>query len=378
MGSFKGGDYPFHLAQSFEALKSVFVGAGHVGGPPRVLEEGMLRAYSGIVESRGDGARSRGLAFLGLKHIGLGSLKHAGGAEGKGSRVQRVESLASCLHAHKLNFFIIDEGMEGPNGVAATADACDDDVRERPKLVEALTAGLLADDGLEVADDRGKGVRADGRANEVMSRFDVGHPVAKGLVDRVLEGPAAALHWHHLGTQGPHAEDVELLALAVDGTHVDDAVQPEHGADRGSGDPVLSSAGFSDNPLLTETLGQQSLADGVVNLMGASVRQVLALEPDRRSTEVFRQALGLVHRRGTTNEFPPVILYLLHKARVGDGFLVRRLQLLVGFGQGLRDVLATIVPEVALLHGSTGSGFKAVGQRCLTNGLAPGGCRLFG
>ena len=45
--------------------------------------------------------------------------------------------------------------------------------------------------------------------------------------------------------------------------------------------PVLSGAGLGDDPPLAHPLGQQRLPEGVVDLVGPGVVEVLALEIDR-------------------------------------------------------------------------------------------------
>jgi hypothetical protein len=46
---------------------------------------------------------------------------------------------------------------------------------------------------------------------------------------------------------------------------------------------VLAGAGLGHDAPRAQALGQQRLADGVVDLVRAGVRQVLALEPDLRA-----------------------------------------------------------------------------------------------
>ena len=66
----------------------------------------------------------------------------------------------------------------------------------------------------------------------------------------------------------------------VDGAHVDDAWQAEARASCRAGDAVLAGAGLGDDALRAEPLRQQRLADRVVDLVRAGVREVLALQPD--------------------------------------------------------------------------------------------------
>ncbi len=75
------------------------------------------------------------------------------------------------------------------------------------------------------------------------------------------------------------------------------ALQAEARAHGRGRDAVLAGAGLGDDPPLAEPLGEQRLADGVVDLVRAGVGQVLALEPDARARRPRRQALGQVERR---------------------------------------------------------------------------------
>ena len=79
----------------------------------------------------------------------------------------------------------------------------------------------------------------------------------------------------------PHALHVGLLAAHVLGAHVDDALEAEQRAGGRGRDAVLARAGLGDDPRLAHALGEQRLAERVVDLVRARVDEVLALEPDR-------------------------------------------------------------------------------------------------
>ena len=148
----------------------------------------------------------------------------------------------------------------------------------RPSTAAQLGRRLVADPPLEVAHDRRVRVRAHRRPEHVVGRLDVRDPVAHRLVDGVLERRAAGLHGPDLRAERVHAQHVRLLALDVLRAHVHDARQPEQRARGGGRDAVLAGAGLGDDPRLAEPARQQRLAEGVVDLVGAGVGEVLALQ----------------------------------------------------------------------------------------------------
>ena len=174
--------------------------------------------------------------------------------------------------------------LEPPPTQAITRDG------QRALGGERLLARLVADHPLQVADQGRIGRRADRGADHVVGRLDVGDPVADRGADRLLEGAGAGLDRRHLGAEQLHPLDVGRLAADVLGAHVDDALEAEQGAGGGGGDAVLAGAGLGDDPRLAHPLRQQRLADRVVDLVGAGVGEVLALQVDRPSRPARRAA----------------------------------------------------------------------------------------
>src|SRR2546422_11687616 len=111
-----------------------------------------------------------------------------------------------------------------------------------------------------------------------MSRLDVRDPVADRLARRLLERLRPELDWPRLGAEQAHPLDVRRLSAHVFSAHVDDAVEAEPRADGRGRDAVLSGARLGDDPALAEPPGEHGLAERVVELMGARVEQVLALQ----------------------------------------------------------------------------------------------------
>ena len=132
---------------------------------------------------------------------------------------------------------------------------------------------------------------------EVVSVRDVRHPVAQRLVDGVLERARAGVNLAHLRAEQAHAEDVQGLPAHVLRAHVDDAVEAEERADGGRGDAVLARARLGDDAALAHAAREKNLAERVVDLVRARVREVFALEVQGRAARVFCQAGGLEERR---------------------------------------------------------------------------------
>mmetsp|Transcript_53020 Transcript_53020/g.148809 ORF Transcript_53020/g.148809 Transcript_53020/m.148809 type:complete len:565 (+) Transcript_53020:627-2321(+) len=279
---------------------------------------------------------------------------------------------------------VLQEGREHADGVRASADAGDDMCGQAAGavcvggvlvgLVQHLRPRLIADHGLQLAHNVREGVRADGRADDVVGGADVRHPVAHRLVDRVLQGLRAALRRHHLGTEHLHPEDVQRLALHVNRAHVDDALQAHQRAGRRSGDAVLPGTGLSDDATLPKLLREQRLAQGVVDLVSARVRQLLALEPQLGAAKLLRQILREVQRGGAANELSAQAVDLLDEGRVLLDGIPSHAELLVGLHQRLWDVpateLAAEVPRALALGRRVHT--RLLGRRRTTRGLGGG------
>jgi hypothetical protein len=124
-------------------------------------------------------------------------------------------------------------------------------------------------------------------------------------------------HRHHGGAEQFHAIDVGGLALDVLAAHVHHAFHAVAGGDRRRRHAVLAGAGFGDDARLAHAPGEHGLADAVVNLVGAGVVEVLALEVDLRAAEHLRPAPGVVDRRRAADEMLQLVFVLGTERRIG-------------------------------------------------------------
>ena len=100
--------------------------------------------------------------------------------------------------AEELDARVIGEGVGHPHCVGATADTRDDSAGEFVLELQHLLLGLVADNGLEGADDGWERVWPDGGANDVVSGGEVDDPGAHRLVDGIAEGHGAGFYGRRL------------------------------------------------------------------------------------------------------------------------------------------------------------------------------------
>ncbi len=181
-----------------------------------------------------------------------------------------------------------------------------------------------------------------------MGRFHIGDPVTDRFIDRVLQRARPAFHRPHLRAEELHAIDVRCLPGDVFRAHVHDALEPELRADRRRRHAMLAGAGLGDDPPFPQSLGEERLAERVVDLVRARVGEVLTLEQDLRPTDVRAQPLGAGARGGASSEAPLHLVQLAPEGRVAAKGEVRLGELRNRWDQHLRNIGAAELPEPAV------------------------------
>src|SRR5712671_4583894 len=82
---------------------------------------------------------------------------------------------------------ILKKWIKEANRVGATANTGDEQIGQAFFLLEDLSARLIADHALKIANHNRIRMSAIGSAQDVMGRTDIGDPVAHGFVDGLLE-----------------------------------------------------------------------------------------------------------------------------------------------------------------------------------------------
>ncbi len=341
------GDDALETGADLEGLQDLLVrGIGEADAAP-VPVKGVLRTDRGVIETGRHRMRALDLAVAVLEDERLAALQDAEPAAGEAGRVRApADAVAPRLDSRQRHARLLEELEEEADRVAAAADAGDELVGQPALPGQDLRLGLPADDLLKIAHHHGIGMRAIGGAEDVVGRPDIRHPVAHGFVDRVLERLLAGLDAAHLGAHEAHAEDVQRLALHVHRAHVDHALEAELRADRRRGHAVLAGAGLGDDALLAHPAREQGLADRVVDLVGAGVEEILALQVDLRPAAVLREPGGEVELGRPPGEFLQVVAELGLERRVVPGREVGRGQLLEGAHEGLRHIDPAVDAEM--------------------------------
>ena len=148
--------------------------------------------------------------------------------------------------------------------------------------------------------------------------------------------------------------------------HEDDAGNVEQRAGRGGGHAMLAGAGLGDDARLAHALGQQHLAQHVVDLVRAGVVQLVALEVDLGAAQLLGQALGEIERAGPAGIVLQQIVEFVLERRIGLGRVVGLLQLEDQRHQRFGDIAAAENAEMAAL---VGAGAETVGK-CGSHGLS--------
>ena len=231
----------------------------------------MLWSDAGVIEPSGDGVGLDDLSVVVLDELGVAAVQHTGPTVHHGCAVVAQAGTASAgFHTDQRDVGVGDEGVEETNGVGAATDTGHREVRQSAQG-EHLSAGFPTDHRLELTNEPGVGMRTDRAAQQVEDAFGVSDPGAHGLVDGSSKGAITGGHRNHLCAQQQHAVDVGGLTLNVDSTHVDRAGQTDTGTGGSRSHAMLTGTGFSNDPLLAHTQGQQRLTEGIVDFVRTRV-----------------------------------------------------------------------------------------------------------
>lgn len=191
----------------------------------------------------------------------------------------KTRTIATSFDTNQSHTFILDEIVEGTDGVTATTDTSDNRIGKLANLFKQLLLDFSTDNSLVVSHNGGERMRTDGGSDTVVGVCKVSDPVSHSLVDGILKclgtgGDGNDLEQNtcsaqpqeshqigetHLGTKHVDSENVQSLTTNIFGTHVDDTFETESGTGGCCGDTVLTGTGFGDDSGLAESSSEENL-----------------------------------------------------------------------------------------------------------------------
>ena len=185
------------------------------------------------------------------------------------------------------------------------------------------------------------------RANQVVSVAHCRDPVAQRLVQRVLQALAAGIDRGDFRAQQFHAKDVERLAFDIDAAHEDFALAFEQRRHGRSGDAMLAGPGLGRDARLAHALGEQRLAERIVDLVRAGMAEVFALQINLRAAQFGREIGAEKERRRPSDVFARVARQVFAELRIPSCQLVGFFQFEQRGHQGFGDEAPAKLPETS-------------------------------
>ena len=253
-------------------------------------------------------------------------------------RFSRIDAMATSLGKHNAYTLVVDVMVDGACCIGASTHTSH-------KIIGIVTSHFLTklpleffgDDRLQAGHHIGIRMRTDCGANDVERVGRMAAPVANSLVGGILERTVATLDGINFGTKHLHSLYVDMLTLNIESTHIDTTWHIHQRTDRGSSHTMLTCTCLGHNACLAHALGYQDLPDGIVDLVGTGMVEVLALQIELAAISLAH-TLGKIKWRRTTHivaqQLPILILEFL---ALNDG-KIGVLEILNSLIEDFRDI----------------------------------------
>ena len=154
----------------------------------------------------------------------------------------------------------------------------------------------------------------------------------------------------YLGSQKFHTVDIQCLSVGIFFSHEDFAFHPQEGCCRCGSHTVLSGTGLCDQAGLAHLLGKQCLSQGIIDLMGTGMVQILSLEIDLRAAQILRHFPCIVQQRGAPRVFIQQLVQLRIEFRILLIMLIALFQMDQFIHQCLGDILSSVDSVTSFAH----------------------------
>lgn len=109
-----------------------------------------------------------------------------------------INTVSTSLDTDQSHAWVLDEIVERSDSVTSTSNTGDNRIGQFAGPFGELRLDLAADDSLEVSDNGGEGVRANGGSDEVVRGVETSDPFSHSLVDSVLQRLRSRSNWDDL------------------------------------------------------------------------------------------------------------------------------------------------------------------------------------
>ncbi len=144
------------------------------------MKPGMFRANARIVQACTDRVAFEDLTIAILQQVGAVAVQYAGASACQAGAMFHlvIDAMPTSFDSDDANCLVIKEWIEQPHCVGAAPDCSDHAVRQAALSLVHLPADFLADDGLEIPNHRGVGVRTRNCSDAIERIADIRHPIA--------------------------------------------------------------------------------------------------------------------------------------------------------------------------------------------------------
>jgi hypothetical protein len=136
--------------------------------------------------------------------------------------------------------------------------------------------------------------------------------------------------------------------------------RPKARADSRGRHPMLARTRFRNDPRLAHAHRKQDLPDAIVDLVCAGVVQLIALEPDLRTAQLFRQARREIERGGPTDIMFEQVIKFGPERRVCLRFGIAFFQIENERHQRFGDVASAKLAKMPAFVGQSAEGIGCV------------------
>ena len=154
----------------------------------------------------------------------------------------------------------------------------------------------------------------------------------------------------YLGSEEFHTIDIQRLSVGIFFSHEDFAFHTQEGCCRCGSHTVLSGTCLCDQAGLPHLLCQQCLSQGIIDLMGTGMVQILSLEIDLRAAQILRHFPCIVQQRGAPRVFIQQLVQLRIEFRILLIMLIALLQMDQFIHQCLGDILSSVDSVTSFAH----------------------------